>query len=268
MKIRFYIDTAADHEVVKAIVEHAREMDEKEFSHFSYMGETVKGITFKRDEQGLFVETNTFANGVPHTIVERELPIRVVTLYDEDHSGRPTAGIYKTRRARAIVDHSTTSRRDGSGGLGGEQVFLDIPVWRIRVTGKDINAIEDLYRKFRRGDMQPHETWVDYPKPKADPITLGEADPELERLLHEEEGLQAIAKRFSNAIMIWRFSEAPSELQHSLGGDEDFVIVTSEGNDDLATEIAESLLVSSMTRIPETVLFLGEQRTIFVTQHA
>lgn len=174
MKIRFYLDTTPASDSVKTesplkgaalverVVNHFRIQESSDHYFSRYSGEHVDGITYKKDEQGLFVETDHFLNGVPPQFVEAELPIKLVTMYDTATTGNPQFGIYEEDGVQAIVDPYNERRQAGRGGMmGNDQLWADVPGWRIRLQGKDLESVVSLYRKFRSGQVKPTEAWDD-----------------------------------------------------------------------------------------------------------
>lgn len=173
MKIRFYLDTtpasdSVDTEgpakgatLVEKVINHFRTKEASEHYFSKFSGEDVDGLTFRKDEQGLYVETDNFLNGVPLRFIEAELPISMVTVYDTATTGMPQFGIYEVDGASAIVDPYNERRQAGQGGFGNDQLWADVPGWRIRVQGKDLESVVDLYRKFRSGQIKPTEAWDD-----------------------------------------------------------------------------------------------------------
>lgn len=176
MDIRFYLDTTgtdlstSDNEsatgaaLVQKVLNHFRVKESSEHYFSRYGGELVEGIQFYKDENGLYLKTDTFINGVPATFVDADLPIASVYLYDEGTSGKPQFGVYKDENGNtsAIVDQHKERRQAGRGGFMGEdQCYEDIPGWRIRVTGKDLESVVSLYRAFRNSKITPVEAWDD-----------------------------------------------------------------------------------------------------------
>lgn len=173
MKIRFYLDTtpasdSVDTEgpargaaLVEKVLNHFRTKEASELYFSRHSGEDVDGLNFHKDEQGLYVETDNFLNGVPSRFTEAELPISMVTVYDTAATGMPQFGIYVLDDASAIVDPYNERRQAGRGGFGSDQIWADVPGWRIRVQGKSLESVVELYRKFRSGQIAPTEAWDD-----------------------------------------------------------------------------------------------------------
>ena len=162
MKIRFYISTTDATEFVQQVVGHFDASEKKEFAYLAYDGENVGGLRFQKDQNGVYVEGKDFLNGVPQGITDKELPIRIVSLYDEGTSGRPQLGMYELDGAQALVDSFDKPRRAGSGGFSGaETIWVDEKAWRIRVTAETLEPAVALYRQFRKGTLEPTEAWND-----------------------------------------------------------------------------------------------------------
>ncbi len=176
MDIRFYLDTtpsetpapndgpATGAELVQKVlsVYRTKESSERYFSRFS--GELVEGIQFYKDEDGLYVKAEKFIGGVPETYLAANLPIRAVTLHDTSVTGKPQLGVYQDEKGdtTAVVDQHSERRQAGRGGFMGEdQCYEDIPGWRIRVQGKNLESVEALYRAFRNSTLRPVEAWDD-----------------------------------------------------------------------------------------------------------
>jgi hypothetical protein len=170
MKIRFYTKKNSDSETVKKANEVFRQKEMQEFTSHRYGGEWIDGINFKEDEHGLYVDTDSFLDGVPDRV--RGLPIRVVTLYDEvSHEVRvgqfPQLGIYKLGNATAIVDTYIARRAAGKDLMDGT-IWESFLTWRIRIKGKTLASVEALYRRFRSGQLEPTEAWTDRQKATED----------------------------------------------------------------------------------------------------
>ena len=172
-KIRYYLDTtpasdSVDTEgqakgaaLVEKVLKHFRTKEASEHYFSKYSGEYIDGINYRKDEQGLYVETDNFLNGVPPRFTEAELPISMVTVYDTAATGMPQFGIYELEGVSAIVDPYNERRQAGRGGFDNDQIWADVPGWRIRVQGKNLESVVDLYRKFRSGQIKPTEAWDD-----------------------------------------------------------------------------------------------------------
>ncbi len=160
MKIRFYISTTDTTDFVQQVVNHFDAAEKKEY-YSSYGGENVGGLNFRKDENGIYLEGNDFLNGVPQGITDKELPIRLVSLYDEGTSGRPQLGMYELDGARALVDSFYKARRTGGGSRMDDSIYIDEKAWRIRVTSETLEPAVALYRQFRKGTIEPTEAWND-----------------------------------------------------------------------------------------------------------
>jgi len=153
MKIRFYLDTDQKDKVEMSKI--VQSFEEKPDGSRIFGGTQVYGIRFQKDDHGIYTETDHFLDGMPEIVRKANLPFRMVTLYDESYTGNPAQGMYEVEGAKAIVDgyadwHSTNM---------GDQIRE--VTWRIRVQGTSLEPVIDLYRKFRSGQIEPSEPWLD-----------------------------------------------------------------------------------------------------------
>jgi len=174
MKIRFYLNQShtakptnpdeplTGSALVQKVVKHFTDKENSDRYHSMYGGENIGGLKYQKDEQGIYVDTDTFVDGIPRGILAAKLPIAFITMYDEGTTGMPQFGVYQVGQSRAIVDSFTKSRRTGrTSMMGDSEIWEDERAWRIRITGKSFNSVVGLYRKFRNSQLDPVEPWED-----------------------------------------------------------------------------------------------------------
>lgn len=171
MKIRFYLDQSKAPEImdgtlpikgdqlVLKVIEHFK-LKEAEKHFFPYNGVYVRGLNYKKDEHGIYVETDNFIDGIPQEILDAELPIKTVTLYEEGDNGMPQFGVYKRGSSVALVDPYTLHRSTGQRSMFDDQAtYVDLKGWRIRITGSSFKSVVDLFRKIQTGAIEANELW-------------------------------------------------------------------------------------------------------------
>lgn len=169
MRIQFYLDEKSRRKVAREIL-NARK-DEKWSSLGLSLHHRADGAYFNEDEEGIYTSTDSFFGGTPRRI--KNLPFRLITLYDEALETPLTEGEYKNGEATAIVDHFTKKV-----GNGWDEQILN--VWRIRIRAENLAAAEHLYRDIRTRRIQPTEAWGKLLLPLEQPlleITLTDIQP-------------------------------------------------------------------------------------------
>ncbi len=74
--------------------------------------------------------------------------------------------------------------------------------------------------------------------------------------------IKKLLKDFPSLILVFKFDDAPKELQYSLGGDEDYVIVSTTTDSYLLEKILQRLTVCSYKHI------VIEGLEVYITTHS